>query len=97
MNGREEGHSKLVKLHMKRQMLCQDCPLWSGRGEQGFVVKSEEGLGAERTKRGKAETKENLGTSFLAAVLSSWDSGHPASGWRRLLGLWGAVHTPCAE
>lgn len=97
MNGREEGHSKLVKLHVKRQMLCQDCPLWSGRGAWVFVVKVKGGLGGERGKRGKAETKENLGTSFLAVVLSSWDSGPPASGWRRLLGLWGAVHTPCAE
>lgn len=60
MNGREEGHSKLVKLHVKRQMLCQDCPLWSGRGAWVFVVKVK-GVGWGEGQKRKAETKENLG------------------------------------
>lgn len=60
MNGREEGHSKLVKLHVKRQMLCQDCPLWSGRGEWVFVVKVKGGWvgrGAKEEKLGQKKTK----------------------------------------
>lgn len=51
MNGREEGHSTLMKPHMKRQVWCQEHTVWSGSGEKVFVVKVNVAGGGEEQSR----------------------------------------------
>lgn len=75
MNGREEGHSMLMKSYMKRQVWCQEHTVWSGSGEEVFVVKvnvAGEGEEQSRKRWDKRKIIDLRGSSF--ELLSQWPS-----------------------